>query len=126
MIHTLLGEAGFQRGMKLYFDRHDGQAVTCDDFVSAMQDASGVDLAQFRRWYEQAGTPRVTLTTRYDEAARAVTLDLAQETPPTPGQPALGKRRAQGSTPARKESAQPTYARPKIPPSVDIPLFEPS
>ncbi|HZM35360.1 MAG TPA: aminopeptidase N [Burkholderiales bacterium] len=57
MQHTLLGEERFQAGMKLYFDRHDGQAVTCDDFVQAMQDASGVDLSQFRRWYDIAGTP---------------------------------------------------------------------
>src|SRR5687768_1153656 len=57
MQHTLLGEEKFQAGMKLYFQRHDGQAVTCDDFVQAMQDASGVDLAQFRRWYDIAGTP---------------------------------------------------------------------
>ena len=57
MQHTLLGEKKFQEGMKLYFRRHDGQAVTCDDFVQAMQDASGVDLSQFRRWYDVAGTP---------------------------------------------------------------------
>ena len=57
MQHTLLGEAKFQAGMRLYFQRHDGQAVTCDDFVQAMQDASGVDLSQFRRWYDVAGTP---------------------------------------------------------------------
>ena len=57
MQHTLLGEEKFQAGMRLYFERHDGQAVTCDDFVQAMQDASGVDLAQFRRWYDVAGTP---------------------------------------------------------------------
>jgi aminopeptidase N len=57
MQHTLLGEEKFQAGMRLYFERHDGQAVTCDDFVQAMQDASGIDLAQFRRWYDVAGTP---------------------------------------------------------------------
>jgi aminopeptidase N len=62
MQHTLLGEGGFQAGMKLYFERHDGQAVTCDDFVQAMQDASGVDLAQFRRWYDVAGTPVLDCT----------------------------------------------------------------
>jgi aminopeptidase N len=60
MQHTLLGEEKFQAGMRLYFKRHDGQAVTCDDFVQAMQDASGVDLGQFRRWYDVAGTPVVT------------------------------------------------------------------
>jgi aminopeptidase N len=57
MQHTLLGEEAFQAGMRLYFARHDGQAVTCDDFVQAMQDASGIDLSQFRRWYDVAGTP---------------------------------------------------------------------
>ena len=59
MQHTLLGPAAFRRGMDLYFERHDGQAVTCDDFVQAMQDASGLDLTQFKRWYSQAGTPVV-------------------------------------------------------------------
>ena len=58
MIHTLLGKERFRKGMDLYFQRHDGQAVTCDDFVQAMHDASGVDLSQFRRWYSQAGAPR--------------------------------------------------------------------
>jgi aminopeptidase N len=57
MQHTLLGEEKFQAGMRLYFERHDGQAVTCDDFVQAMQDASGIDLTQFKRWYDVAGTP---------------------------------------------------------------------
>ena len=65
MQHTLLGEEKFQAGMKLYFRRHDGQAVTCDDFVQAMQDASGVDLAQFRRWYDVAGTPVLDCTGAY-------------------------------------------------------------
>jgi aminopeptidase N len=87
MIHSLLGPDGFRKGMDLYVERHDGQAVTCDDFVAAMQDASGVDLTRFKRWYSQAGTPRVTADWRYDEAARRLTLDLAQETSPTPGQP---------------------------------------
>ncbi|MDH5578503.1 MAG: aminopeptidase N [Betaproteobacteria bacterium] len=65
MQHTLLGEAKFQAGMKLYFERHDGRAVTCDDFVQAMQDASGVDLSQFRRWYDAAGTPVLDCTGGY-------------------------------------------------------------
>src|SRR6185436_17258801 len=77
MQHTLLGDAGFRRGMDLYFTRHDGQAVTCDDFVQAMADASGVDLAQFRRWYAQSGTPVVSVAGTYDAAARAFTLDVA-------------------------------------------------
>ncbi len=91
MQHTLLGRETFRRGMDLYFERHDGRAVTCDDFVQAMEDASvaagGPDLQQFRRWYAQAGTPIVTAAGAYDAAARTYTLDLAQRTPPTPGQP---------------------------------------
>ncbi len=70
MIHTLLGREGFRRGMDLYFKRHDGQAVTTDDFVQCMQDASGVDLAQFRRWYDQAGTPVLEVTDTYDPEVR--------------------------------------------------------
>ncbi|MCC7079994.1 MAG: aminopeptidase N [Burkholderiales bacterium] len=87
MIRTLLGAAGFRKGMDLYFQRHDGQAVTCDDFVQAMQDASGIDLTQFKRWYDQAGTPVVDVEGEYDPAARRYTLTLAQSCPPTPGQP---------------------------------------
>ena len=67
MQHTLLGEKRFQDGMKLYFERHDGQAVTCDDFVQAMQDASGVDLSQFRRWYDVAGTPVLTCSGSFEK-----------------------------------------------------------
>ncbi|MCH1919200.1 aminopeptidase N [Shewanella sp. A3A] len=81
MMHTLLGEQGFQAGMKLYFERHDGQAVTCDDFVQAMQDASGKDLSQFRRWYSQAGTPELTVTDRYDADTGVYRLDVKQITP---------------------------------------------
>jgi aminopeptidase N len=87
MQHTLLGPDAFRRGMDLYFARHDGQAVTCDDFVNAMQDASGVDLAQFRRWYAQAGTPLLRVAGRYDPVGRAYTLDVAQACAPSPGQP---------------------------------------
>ncbi len=87
MQHTLLGAKRFRRGMDLYFKRHDGQAVTCDDFVQAMQDASGIDLTQFRRWYSQAGTPVLAVRGSYDAAARAYTLDVEQHTAPTPGQP---------------------------------------
>ena len=72
--------------MDLYFERHDGQAVTCDDFVQAMADASGVDLAQFRRWYSQAGTPIVRARGSYDAAAQRYTLALEQRSDPTPGQ----------------------------------------
>jgi aminopeptidase N len=87
MQHTLLGADAFRRGADLYFERHDGQAVTCDDFVQAMQDASGVDLGQFRRWYSQAGTPVVSVAGHYDAKAKTYTLDIAQRTPPSPGQP---------------------------------------
>ena len=87
MMHTLLGDAGFKAGMKLYFERHDGQAVTTDDFVAAMEDASGVDLRQFRRWYVQAGTPVLTAHGVYDAARSEYVLDVEQRTPPTPGQP---------------------------------------
>lgn len=87
MIHELLGPEGFRKGMDLYVERHDGQAVTCDDFVAAMQDATGVDLTRFKRWYAQAGTPNLTVDWTYDEGARRLILDLAQETRPTPGQP---------------------------------------
>ncbi|MDQ2695497.1 MAG: aminopeptidase N [Pseudomonadota bacterium] len=87
MLQTLLGRDGFRRGMDLYIQRHDGQAVTTDDFVAAMADANGADLAQFRRWYDQAGTPRLEADGDYDPAAAAYTLTVRQSCPPTPGQP---------------------------------------
>jgi aminopeptidase N len=80
MQHTLLGEERFQKGMKLYFQRHDGQAVTCDDFVQAMQDASGIDLGQFRRWYDVAGTPVLDCTADY--AGGTFTLRVRQSMNP--------------------------------------------
>ena len=83
MMHTLLGPAGFRRGLELYLERHDGSAATTDDFVSAMQDASGVDLGQFRRWYSQAGTPILHLEDDYDPDERAWTLRVRQELPAT-------------------------------------------
>ncbi|WP_028115430.1 aminopeptidase N [Ferrimonas senticii] len=86
MMHTLLGEQKFQLGMQLYFERHDGQAVTCDDFVAAMEDASGVDLKLFRRWYSQSGTPVVTASERYDASAGQYHLTLTQHTPATADQ----------------------------------------
>ncbi len=86
MYHSLLGEAGFQKGMTLYFERHDGQAVTTDDFLAAMSDANQTDLTQFARWYEQAGTPIVTVREDYDPDSARYTLSLSQHTPPTPGQ----------------------------------------
>ncbi|MCQ4162527.1 aminopeptidase N [Roseomonas sp. GC11] len=87
MIRRLIGPAAFRRGMDLYIARHDNQAVTIEDFVAAMQDASGTDLARFSRWYAQAGTPELAVAERYDAAARRYTLTLSQSTPPTPGQP---------------------------------------
>ena len=87
MLQTLVGVDGFRRGLDLYFKRHDGQAVTCDDFVAAIADANSRDMTQFKRWYSQAGTPRVTVDTRYDPHAFALELTLAQATPATPGQP---------------------------------------
>ncbi len=86
MIHTLLGADAFRKGSDLYFDRHDGQAVTTDDFVQAMEDASGVDLSQFRRWYSQAGTPRVEVSDHYDAEKLRYTLNVKQSCPATPGQ----------------------------------------
>jgi aminopeptidase N len=86
MQHTLLGAERFRRGMDLYFQRHDGMAVTCEDFVQAMHDASGVDLTQFRRWYCQAGTPELRIRGTFDAAAHIYTLDIEQHTAPTPSQ----------------------------------------
>ena len=84
MMHTLLGKAGFRRGMDLYFVRHDGQAVTTDDFVTAMEDASGADLGQFRRWYSQAGTPVLSVVPSYDADSGALELRVEQRIPEIP------------------------------------------
>ncbi|MDD5578072.1 MAG: aminopeptidase N [Methylobacter sp.] len=86
MIRTLLGAEGFRKGSDLYFERHDGQAVTCDDFISAMEDANGADLTQFRRWYSQAGTPLLNVQQHYDPSKKTLTLTIKQSCPPTPGQ----------------------------------------
>lgn len=86
MYYTLLGHEGFRKGMDLYFQRHDGQAVTCDDFRAAMADANGRDLTQFERWYSQAGTPRVQAHASYDANAKTYTLNLSQSCPKTAGQ----------------------------------------
>jgi aminopeptidase N len=88
MIRTLIGAAAFRRGMDLYFQRHDGQAVTCDDFVQAMADASGADFSQFKRWYDQAGTPVLDVESEYDAAHERYALTVRQSCPPTPGQDA--------------------------------------
>jgi aminopeptidase N len=82
MQQTLLGKEGFRRGMDLYFKRHDGQAVTIDDFVAAMEDANGLDLTQFKRWYSQAGTPEVRVKSDYSEGR--LTLSMQQSCPPSP------------------------------------------
>lgn len=86
MMQTILGEIAFRKGMDLYFTRHDGQAVTIEDFVRAMEDASGIDLKQFRLWYSQAGTPVIEAKDEYDPASQVYTLKLTQYCPPTPGQ----------------------------------------
>lgn len=87
MQHRLLGPEAFRRGMDLYFQRHDGQAVTTDDFLGCMADASGRDLTQFATWYTQAGTPRIRTRGHYDSTTASYTLTVEQHTPPTPGQP---------------------------------------
>jgi aminopeptidase N len=86
MLHTVLGPEKFRAGTDLYFERHDGEAATCDDFVKALEDGSGVDLTPFKIWYSQAGTPKVTARLEHDSAARRATLHLEQREDPTPGQ----------------------------------------
>ncbi len=87
MLHTMLGPERFRAGTDLYFSRHDGQAATCEQFIRAIEDASGEDLAQFRLWYAQAGTPRVRATVAHDPASGRARVTLEQSVPPTPGQP---------------------------------------
>ncbi len=87
MIQTLLGRADFRKGMDLYFERHDGQAATVEDFVACFEDAAGKDLQQFMTWYSQAGTPELVCQLRYDQRARTADLTIAQVLPPTPGEP---------------------------------------
>src|SRR3546814_589077 len=83
MMHTILGEEKFRAGSDLYFERHDGEAATCEEFVSAMEDASGCDLTRFRLWYNQAGTPRVRASLSHHAGAGRAHLELAQELPPS-------------------------------------------
>ena len=118
MIHTLLGAEAFRRGSDLYFDRHDGQAVTCEDFVRAMEDASEVDLSQFRRWYSQAGTPELKVQDEYDAANERYSLHVTQSCPATPGQPvkqpfviplAVGLLGEAGNLPLHLVSQAPDY-----------------
>ena len=86
MMHTILGPSNFRKGTDLYFERHDGQAVTTEEFVKALEDASGVDLQQFRLWYEQAGTPTLVITDEYSHELKRYTLHITQVCPDTPGQ----------------------------------------
>ncbi|MGL5137759.1 MAG: aminopeptidase N, partial [Beijerinckiaceae bacterium] len=86
MLRLIIGAEAFRSGMDLYFNRHDGHAATVEEFIACFAEASGRDLSQFFLWYEQAGTPRLTITRVYDAADRRLTLHLKQETPPTPGQ----------------------------------------
>lgn len=87
MMTVLAGSERFRAGTDLYFERHDGEAATCEDFVTAIEDGAGLDLKQFRRWYEQAGTPQVDVGMTHDAASGTVTLAFKQTVPPTPGQP---------------------------------------
>ncbi len=86
MMKTLIGDVTFRKAMDIYFDRHDGEAATVEDFVACMADASGRDMTQFFKWYEQAGTPRVDVSTAYDAKAQSFEMTLTQTTSPTPGQ----------------------------------------
>jgi aminopeptidase N len=87
MMQTLIGPQLFRKGMDLYFERHDGEAATVEQFVQCFADVSGRDFSQFMRWYSQAGTPEVVASGQYDASTRTYRLDLAQTVPPTPGQP---------------------------------------
>lgn len=86
MMHTILGPESYRKGTDLYFSRHDGDAATCEDFVNCMEEASGVDLSQFRLWYEQAGTPTVKFKGIYDKSNKTYNVELSQDIPDTPGQ----------------------------------------
>ena len=116
MIHTLLGAERFRQGADLYFQRHDGQAVTCEDFVRAMEDASGVDLSQFSLWYSQSGTPSLSVSDQYDEISQRYTLSVAQSRPASGGQAAtaplviplaMGLLGSAGNLPLRLAGSEP-------------------
>jgi aminopeptidase N len=87
MVQTLIGKEKFRAGMDLYFARHDGHAATVEQFIACFAEASGRDMTQFMRWYNQAGTPEVTVAGRYDATRKTYTLEAKQSVPPTPGQP---------------------------------------
>ncbi len=86
MLSNLVGPESFRKGTDLYFSRHDGQAVTCDDFVKAIEDANDINLDQFKNWYSQAGTPELTISGEYDSNAKTYSMNVKQQTPATPGQ----------------------------------------
>ncbi len=86
MLHTILGPENYRKGTDLYFSRHDGEAATCDNFVTCMEEASGIDLRQFKLWYSQAGTPEVTFKSFYEESTKTYCVELSQNIPDTPGQ----------------------------------------
>ncbi|NOR52344.1 MAG: aminopeptidase N, partial [Gammaproteobacteria bacterium] len=92
MLHTILGAEGFRKGSDLYFERHDGQAVTCDDWVLALADANDTDLSWFMVWYRQAGTPRISVVRDYDKEAKKLTLTISQHLVDSPKQPANEKK----------------------------------
>ena len=112
MLHTLLGEDQFCKGMDLYFERHDGQAVTCDDFVGAMEDSSGLDLAQFRNWYSQAGTPELHVSGVYDTEAQTYTLTVRQAVPNTLGQTGFGETVQAGTAGNSPDDQAPVQKQP--------------
>ena len=97
MIRTIIGAEAFRAGMDLYFERHDGQAATIEDFLQVFEDVSGRDLSQFSLWYHQAGTPNVTVTSSHDAASGQFVLEIEQSVPPTPD----GKPQAADAHPAR-------------------------
>ncbi len=101
MYQTLLGQAGFRKGMDLYFKRHDGQAVTTDDFRNAMADANGVDLTQFNRWYEQAGTPQLKASGKYDAKNKIYVLTFKQTCPETPDNKNQQNKTVDNKTPGK-------------------------
>src|SRR5699024_12273126 len=86
MMAQLAGREAFTRAVQHYLHKHDGEAVTIDDFAVAIEESTGLDLGQFRRWYAQAGTPRLRVDTQYDESQNTFQLTLSQHTPATPGQ----------------------------------------
>lgn len=87
MYMVLLGKDGFRKGLRLYLDQNDGQAVACEAFLDAMSESSGRDLSGMARWYSQAGTPHVTVSTEYNAGEKTFRMNLKQQTPPTSDQP---------------------------------------